>query len=308
MRSLKLSKNTRNALLVFLIAFSAFFAFEPLFEVLGQKAAQEFAAAIFGTIFAAVITMVLLTKQTETEEEKSRSEKVFEEKLALYHQIIDTLQNIFSRADRNSQLKLEHSEIANLEFLLAKLIMVADEKTIHEYRQICKNISRNYVPETGILNITSTDKHMIFCFSDFCRQELGLSSKNIEKEILEDIVLDSELFLHLKNTNDYPNDLIENMKDIYGHLVFNLCIPLQQISFANNGFTVFSDEEKSTVLIQCNIDETNLSLYIPKVGKDLKTKHFKIDDQKTISIKTGERKSFSEDFTSIQNELERLYN
>ena len=64
-------KNFKNAIFVFLIAFSEFLAFEPLFASLKQNAAQEFASAIFGTIFAAVITIVLLSKQTEKEEEKT---------------------------------------------------------------------------------------------------------------------------------------------------------------------------------------------------------------------------------------------
>lgn len=308
MRKLKLSKNARNSIFVFVIAFSAFFAFEPLFEQLGQKAAQEFAAAIFGTIFAAVITMVLLSKQTETEEEKSRSEKVFEEKLELYHQIIDSLQSIFNKADSNNQVKTDRSEITNLEFLLAKLIMVANEETIHKYRQICRNISRNYTPETGILDITSADKHMVFCFSDSCRQELGLSNRNIEKEILEDIVLDGELFLNLKQSEIYPKDLIETLKDIYGYLVFDMSIPLQQITFASDGFVVFGDEKKQDTFIKCNINENELILQLPKADNNLRTKHFKLDEEKNIKIKTEERNIFLEDFGKLQNEIELIRN
>lgn len=308
MGKFKLSKNARNAIFVFIIAFSAFFAFEPLFEHLGQKAAQEFTAAIFGTIFAAVITMVLLSKQTETEEEKSRSEKVFEEKLGLYHQAIDSLQHIFEKADNNNQVKLERSAIVELEFLLAKLIMVADEKTIHQYRLICQNISRNYVTETGVLSITSADKHMVFRFSDFCRQELGLSSRGIEKEILEDIVLDGELFLYLKQSNTYPNDLIESLKDIYGCLVFDLAIPLQQITFDNASFIAFADEEKQDTLIRCNITEDKLSLHIPKANKGFKTKHFRLDEQKDLNIKAGERNKFLDDLGVLRHEIQHIKN
>ncbi len=308
MKKFRLSKNTRNAIFVFVIAFSAFFAFEPLFEQLGQKAAQEFAAAIFGTIFAAVITMVLLSKQTETEEEKSRSEKVFEEKLELYHQAIDSLQNIFSKADNNNQAKIERSEITKIEFLLAKLIMVANEETIHRYRQICQNISSNYTPETGTLNITSTDKHMVFCFADSCRQELGLSNRNIEKEILEDIVLDGELFLNLRQSNTYPKDLIENMKDIYGYLVFNLSIPLQQIAFTGYGFVAFEDEQKQDIFTQCNINETELILHMPKANDEFKTRHFKLDQQKNIYIRTGSRNIFLDDFDKLQHEIRLIRN
>ncbi|MFV0417791.1 MAG: hypothetical protein ACK5KT_03515 [Dysgonomonas sp.] len=306
MGKFRLSKNARNAIFVFIIAFSAFLAFEPLFEHLGQKAAQEFTAAIFGTIFAAVITMVLLSKQTETEEEKSRSEKVFEEKLELYHQAIDTLQRIFEKADSNNQVRLERSAIVELEFLLAKLIMVADEKTIHQYRLICQSISRNYVPETGILSITSADKHMIFRFSDFCRQELGLSSRAIEKQILEDIVLDGELFLYLKQSNVYSNDLIENLKDIYGCLVFDLSIPLQQMTFESDGFIAFLDETKQDILIKCNITENKLSLYMPRAKTGFKTKHYKFNEQRSLDVMAGERNKFLDDLDILRHEIQYI--
>lgn len=294
--------SVKNALFVFLIAFSAFFAFEPLFNSLQQSAAQEFASAIFGTIFAAVITMVLLSKQTETEEEKSRSEKVFEEKLRLYNLAIETLQDIFKKADSNNQVKIERADIVNLEFILAKLIMVAEEKTIHEFRLIYQNISRNYSRETGMLNLTSTDKHTVFRFSDYCREELGLSSKNIEKEILEDIVLSGELFYHLEEEELFSPDMLNVLKDIYGFLVFEMSIPLQRITFQPDGFEVYNKGTNKAPFLMCKIAEDGL--YITMSDTTSKLRHFKFDENKTLQVKTTDKNKFIEDFEDLKRGIE----
>lgn len=303
MKNLFKSKtNLSHAVFVFLIAFSAFLAFEPLFNSLQQSAAQEFASAIFGTIFAAVITMVLLSKQTETEEEKSRSEKVFEEKLGLYNLAIDTLQGIFKKVDASNKIRIQRADIVDLEFLLAKLIMVADEKTIHEFRLIYQNISKNFSPKTGLLNLTSTDKHTIFRFADYCREELGLSNKNIEKEILEDIVLSGELFYHLEEEDSLSVEIINTLKDIYGYIVFEMSIPLQQITFLANGFEVYGKSTSKPPFVKCEVTEEGL--FIALTNQNHIMRYFSFDSNNTLHIKPTERSKFLEDFTNLKRELQ----
>lgn len=293
----------KNALFVFLIAFSAFLAFEPLFNSLQQSAAQEFASAIFGTIFAAVITMVLLSRQTETEEEKSRSEKVFEEKLTLYNQAIDVLQDIFKQANAKNQVEMAHADIVELEFILAKLIMVADEKTIHEFRLIYQNISKHYSPKTGLLNLTSTDRHIVFRFSDYCREDLGLSSQNIQKEILEDIVYDGELFYHLEEEAHLSPNILNTLKDIYGYFVFDLSTPLQRIVFQPDGFEIYKSEVHKELMVRCKVIKE--SLYVTLPGNNYKMKHFTPDDTHTIQIVPQSRNKFIEDFEGVKAMLKR---
>lgn len=295
------NKNLRNSLFVFFIAFFAFFAFEPLFKSLQQNAAQEFASAIFGTIFAAVITMVLLSKQTETEEEKSRNEKVFEEKISLYNIAIESLQEIFKRADDKDQVRITRSDIIGLEFILAKLIMVADEKTIHEFRMLYQNISKNYSPKTGILNLTSSDRHTIFRFADYCREELGLWDKNIEKEILDDIVLDGELFYHLEEEAHCSPDILSILKNVYGYVVFDLFIPLQRITFQPDGFEVYQ-KDNTTAFVKCRVMENELLVTLLN-KENCKMKNFKFDDENRLHIGAKDRNRFLEDFPVLQKAL-----
>lgn len=264
MKFRKKYKNLLNALFVFIIAFSSFLAFEPLFEHLGQKASQEFAAAIFGTIFAAVITMVLLNKQTETEEERSRSEKVFEQKITLYNQAIDTLQSIFERQDDRNQIKLERSQITQLEFLLAKMMMIGSDKTINEFKAFYEIVTNSYSPQTKILYLDSSDKQTIFRFADYCREELGLSDKTLEKETLEDIVLQGELFYNMEETGELHPNVVDTIKDIYGYLVFDLDLPTRNIVFKSNGFDVYITKihEAEMCFLQCTFDASTVRLVL----------------------------------------------
>lgn len=264
MKFRKKYKNLLNALFVFIIAFSSFLAFEPLFEHLGQKASQEFAAAIFGTIFAAVITMVLLNKQTETEEERSRSEKVFEQKITLYNQAIDTLQSIFEKQDDRNQIMLERSHITQLEFLLAKMMMIGNDKTINEFKAFYEIVTNNYSPQTKILYLDSSDKQTIFRFADYCREELGLSDKTLEKETLEDIVLQGELFYNMEETGELHPNVVDTIKDIYGYLVFDLDLPTRNIVFKSNGFDVYitKTHEAEMCFLQCTFDASTVRLVL----------------------------------------------
>ena len=81
--------------MVLVLAGAAAFGFRPLFELLKDQAtALQFASAAFGTIFAATITMVLLNKQTQVEQEKDRDQRVFEERLKLFNEVLDRFSGI----------------------------------------------------------------------------------------------------------------------------------------------------------------------------------------------------------------------
>lgn len=304
-RFLKKDKNFRNALFVFIIAFSSFLAFEPLFENLGQKASQEFAAAIFGTIFAAVITMVLLNKQSETEQERSRNEKVFEQKIVLFNQVLDNLQAIYENLDRANKIKVSHVKITQIEFLLAKMIMIGNDKTIKEFKSLYENISNNYVPETQVLTLNISHKHTIFRFADYCREELGLSDKNLEKEILEDIVLQGELFYNLEQKEPLDFDTQETIKDIYGFLAFDLNLPIENIKFLPNGFEAYinKSQNKTVRFLECLIDNQAIQVNLPVHNM---IKDFQLNDD-IFKIKPSERNKFLAQRMNIEKAIEQSY-
>ena len=60
-----------------------FFGYGPLFDLVGGGIPGRVLGATFGSIFAILMTMFLLNKQTEIEQESKKSERVFDEKVQL---------------------------------------------------------------------------------------------------------------------------------------------------------------------------------------------------------------------------------
>ena len=84
----------------------------------------EMFAAILGVIITAVITMVLLRGQTTNDVERERAAKVFEEKLRIYQEYLQTLCNVIE--DRC----LSDEEKIRLEFQTSYVAMHCEPKYI----------------------------------------------------------------------------------------------------------------------------------------------------------------------------------
>ena len=62
-----------------IIAFAIYIGFSPLFELIKGGIAGRVLGSSFGAIFVIILTMFLLNKQTEIEQESKKSERVFDE-------------------------------------------------------------------------------------------------------------------------------------------------------------------------------------------------------------------------------------
>ena len=67
-----------------IIAFAVSIGFTPLFELIEDGIAARIIGSSFGAIFVIILTMFLLNKQTEIEQESKKSERVFDEKVKIY--------------------------------------------------------------------------------------------------------------------------------------------------------------------------------------------------------------------------------
>ena len=76
-------KGKRTLIAISIIAVAVYIGFEPLFEFVPSGVAQSVIGASFGAIFVIILTMYLLNKQTEIEQESKRGERVFDESSAL---------------------------------------------------------------------------------------------------------------------------------------------------------------------------------------------------------------------------------
>ena len=72
-----------------IIAFAVSIGFTPLFELIEDGIAARIIGSSFGAIFVIILTMFLLNKQTEIDQESKKSERVFDEKVKIYQKILD---------------------------------------------------------------------------------------------------------------------------------------------------------------------------------------------------------------------------
>lgn len=188
-------KNFYTVVAIVLIGIAGYIGFGPLFDKFESGVTGQFLAALFGTVFTIMLTMFLLNKQTEIEEEKSRGESVFNERVELYKQIIDQMNNIVEDGD------ISITEMNRLQFMLVKLQMVAEDTTIQKFTRVYDAVStafsrvrededesENSEEQKDSTPIEPDDKIAILEsmleFSMSCRVELGLaSSDKINKEL-----------------------------------------------------------------------------------------------------------------------------
>ena len=75
-------KGTQAVALLLIIGISVYIGFTPLFELVNGGVAGAVIGASFGAIFVIILTMYLLNKQTEIEQESKKSERVLKRKLS----------------------------------------------------------------------------------------------------------------------------------------------------------------------------------------------------------------------------------
>ena len=84
-------RGTNTLIALAIIAVAVYVGFTPLYELINGGVAGAVIGASFGAIFVIILTMYLLNKQTEIEQESKRGEKVFEEKMKIYWNIFENI-------------------------------------------------------------------------------------------------------------------------------------------------------------------------------------------------------------------------
>ena len=130
----KRGRNTLIALTV--IAVAVYVGFTPLFNLINGGVAGAVIGASFGAIFVIILTMYLLNKQTEIEQESKRGEKVFEEKMKIYWDIFENIQ-VMLEDGRISK----DDEMQRLPFVMMKLIAIGNDKVIEAFQKVYDSIN-----------------------------------------------------------------------------------------------------------------------------------------------------------------------
>ena len=179
---------------IIIIGIGVFLGFTPLFDLVGGGVAGQVIGASFGAIFVIVLTMYLLNKQTELEQESKKSERVFEERVKFYNLCIDKIETIFSDD------VFEREELSQLEFLLNKVLLLSEDETIDKFTSFyLKIVERANSPENQDednnlpIEIEEPDKTRFREFIGQCRIELNLSEKELDERIRQKVTKTQEL-------------------------------------------------------------------------------------------------------------------
>ena len=126
-----MDKANKAILAIAIIGISVYLGFSPLYEKVQGGVAGAVIGASFGAIFVVILTNYLLTKQTEVEQESKRSERVFEEKVSLYKQILLATEKMLEDGVIKGT-----EEMKSLPFLMLRLQMLGNDEAIMSYQKI----------------------------------------------------------------------------------------------------------------------------------------------------------------------------
>jgi len=199
-----------------IIGVSVYIGFEPLFDKVGGGVPAQVLGASFGAIFMIVLTMYLLNKQTEIEQESKKSEKVFEEKVKLYKSMLATTKEMLTDGKISSQ------ETTELSFAMVELQMVGADETISAFNSVFDKINETFQSTDGD-PVDLDDEHKMEIlkslsrFAQKCRVDLGINESEINEEIFNATF--EEISSAVKGKKDYSKYTFKGTQYGKGRLV-----------------------------------------------------------------------------------------
>ena len=207
---------TRTLIAIAIIGVSVYIGFEPLFDKVGGGVPAQVLGASFGAIFMIVLTMYLLNKQTEIEQESKKSEKVFEEKVKLYKSMLATTKEMLRDGKISSQERTE------LSFAMVELQMVGADETISAFNSVFDKINETFQSTDGD-PVDLDDEHKMEIlkslsrFAQKCRVDLGINESEINEEIFNATF--EEISSAVKGKKDYSKYTFKGTQYGKGRLV-----------------------------------------------------------------------------------------
>jgi len=208
-------KGTRTLIAIAVIAVAVYIGFEPLIKFVPDGVAKSVISSSFGAIFVIILTMYLLNKQTEIEQESKKSERVFDEKVQLYQSMLDTVGEMLMDG------KISKEEINKLPFPLIRLSMLGRDETIEAFKDVNKELNEIYSrDENDVVDLTEDEKQSVYQllakFASKCRLDLEVGDEATD-ELIESTV-ETITTTGKKNKKDmtkYSFDGVELFKNQY---------------------------------------------------------------------------------------------
>ena len=205
-------KGQRTLIAILIIGVAVYLGFTPLFNLIKGGVAGAVVGSSFGAIFVIVLTMYLLNKQTEIEQESKKSERVFDEKVKLYKEILNITKEIIEDEI------ITANEVAKLPFVLMNLQMLGGDEAIDTYEKVFSKISEIYENhDAEEVSIDENEKLEIYKemmkFTVQCRVDLGISDR----------IVNDELFQRAERTIEKANKVTKLNFSVEGEKVIAEC-------------------------------------------------------------------------------------
>ena len=174
----------RTLIAIAIIGLSVYLGFTPLFELVNGGVTGNVIGSSFGAIFVIILTMYLLNKQTEIEQESKKGEKVFEEKVLIYKSIIEITRDML----RDS--KISSQETTELSFTMVELQMVGADETISTFSSVFDRINKIFNKDKNDpVDLDDQERvdilRLLSVFAQSCRVDLGIDESVLKEEIFE---------------------------------------------------------------------------------------------------------------------------
>jgi hypothetical protein len=176
-------QGVKTLIVLLVVGAAVFLAYSPLFgQIDGGSFAGKVIGSTFAAIFAILMTMFLLNKQTEIEQESKKSERVFDEKVVLYKDILERAKNMLEDG------QIDSKEFLALPFTMIKMQMIGGDEAIQIYTEFFEKINEIFeADENDIVQIPDSQVQQVFSllsrFSVQCRVDLGISDTPIDESI-----------------------------------------------------------------------------------------------------------------------------
>jgi len=297
-------KEGRNTLIaIVIIGVAVYLGFTPLFNLIDGGVAGAVVGSSFGAIFVIVLTMYLLNKQTEIEQESKKSERIFEKKIKLYDQLINQTEAMLD----DGQISKE-DEMKKLPFVLIRLQMLGNDEAIKAYTPIYKEINKLFEAEPGDeVEITEQARgEIISALSDFsrkCRVDLGVLDVDVDDDLFketkdiiqkaEDITsgirrgktdwITTENFFQELRKEGRPPELIKSMRKFYDKLRQKYGPDSKEFAIETADFTSTQTPPRLTVRsgtgVFCDISLRKKDLLIRNIYKSPRWDYKQLKDE-----------------------------
>ena len=177
----------RTLIAIAIIGIAVYLGFTPLFEKIQGGVAGNVVGASFGAIFVIVLTMYLLNKQTEIEQESKRGERIFEQKIKIYDQLISQTEDML----RDGKITKE-KEMQKIPFVLIRLQMLGNDEAIRAYIPVYEEINKLFHDKPDDDEVIIPDESRVIIikalsnFSGKCRVDLGVLDVEVDETLFKE--------------------------------------------------------------------------------------------------------------------------